>query len=127
MIPDTVLPWRGASVTARALHHERGCESVDLEHFTGRRGDALVKCRGCGRLALAPEDAPVAPTPHRTPVAPPVARVAASEYVCRDHGVPVSWRGTGCPSCVAEHQQRVAQRARDRAGRLARAAARAAR
>ena len=54
------------------------------------------------------------------PAPAPVAVTLASRYRCGDHPeVPVTWKGTGCPECEAEHAAR--QRDREHAARVRRA------
>ena len=94
------------------IRHEPDCTSRDdstVYLTTGSRGDAMRRCRDCGRFELG-----AAPRPARTrtrPTAPAVAAVDAPEpapaspvavvrYRCRDHNKPVNWRGRGCPACT---------------------------
>ena len=94
------------------IRHEPDCTSRDdstVYLTTGSRGDAMRRCRDCGRFELG-----AAPRPARTrtrPTAPAVAAVDAPEpaplpavavarYRCRDHDKPVNWRGRGCTECT---------------------------
>ncbi len=106
-------------MTDRVIHHRDNCRGVELEPIRGRLGDDLVRCRGCGRFALAPMQPAATVTPERDDPPPVVVAVltppAASGWVCRLHSRPVSWRGTGCPECVAEHAARQRTRAQVKA------------
>lgn len=124
-------------MTAPRIFHEYDCTGPELFDTVGRRGDPIVRCRACGRFALAsPKARPVAPVapveprpvldmprPSRVrpaaavavvepaPAPAPVAVTLASRYRCGGHpDAPVTWKGTGCPECEHEH----AARQRDR-------------
>jgi len=102
----------------RFIRHLPDCGGADLEEFTGRLGDALVRCRGCGRMGLA--GLPAAKVPPLSP------RRVVTGWVCGEHlDRPVTWRGTGCPECAADRDARARlvelERARRRAEREAQA------
>lgn len=84
---------------AEVMTHAPDCYGVDLYETTGRRGDPMTRCRGCGRFTLAkPVEsataaavAPVAPRPAPRPAprmvdeSPRVLTIPPSGYVAR-HG-----------------------------------------
>lgn len=107
-----------ADVDAAAnIPHHAGCTATHWR-VTDARKDRLVTCSGCGRFAKAgPSAAPAELTDELTDAPPPIL----SRYRCREHPEnPVSWRGTGCPACDADHRRR--QQARERSARDARRA-----
>lgn len=118
------------------IHHELNCPKPGTELATGTKGDTMERCTYCrawAPIGTAPHNlrrrtepvqtrratatttrytAPVAvvePEPDPEP-APSVRGVLTARYVCRDHGRPVTWKGTGCRECRAAH----ADRQRDR-------------
>lgn len=107
-----------ADVEAAAnIPHHAGCTATAWR-VTDARRDRLVTCSGCGRFAKAGPSAALGElTDELTDAPPPIL----SRWRCREHPEnPVSWRGTGCPACDADHRQR--QQARERSARDARRA-----
>lgn len=98
----------------RPLYHAPDCPGPDINTVRGRLGDTLERCRACGRWGVKP---PEYVTPERVEQTAVVAIAQAARWVCGLHGRPVSWRGTGCPECRAEHAGRERERAEERARR----------
>ncbi len=92
---------------ARLEHRRDACNG---QIITRLRDDArtVTTCRGCGAKVFHDEDdGPAEVVPDSTP------------WRCREHLARVTWRGTGCPDCAAEHRTRQQRRAALRAKRLA--------
>jgi uncharacterized Zn finger protein (UPF0148 family) len=41
-----------------------------------------------------------------------------TNFVCPEHGAPVTWRGTGCPWCDHDHAERLEREQRRRQSRI---------
>ena len=113
------------------IRHELDCTSRDdstVYLTTGSRGDAMRRCRDCGRFELGAEPRPsIRPRPQPAAVAvvavveepepvPVPVVVPAARWVCRDHGNAVSWRGRGCARCTEFLAMTAAERRRARQG-----------
>ena len=76
------------------IEHRRTCVSPNVSVFTGERGDKLARCLTCSRYCVL-EAAPAPPADVRAPV--------PSSFRCGAHPTePVTWKGTGCPTCTQE-------------------------
>ena len=98
-----------ATVDEAGIRHQSDCAKPSLTHYVGNRGDQIVRCRTCGRWAVAepaahqpvhrasPSDRPRAVTDQPQPAEEPPA---LRGWVCREHPTqPVNWRGRGCSTC----------------------------
>lgn len=88
------------------IRHAPNCKGEDVHEVTGRFGDLLARCNGCGWFVVLDGTEPPA-----EPVSRP--RRAPVRLVCREHhGEPVTANGKGCRPCANDHAQRVAARKR---------------
>lgn len=88
---------------APQITHRDDCTSPsNTRRVRGKSGDLLLRCRSCNRFVVLADGTP--PYAASTPDVPelPAPPAPRSRYVCREHGTPVSWRGTGCRRCAAE-------------------------
>ena len=51
-------------------------------------------------------------TPTEQTDQPRAPRETRVQYVCREHGTPVTWQGTGCPHCLADPGRRARRKRR---------------
>ena len=95
--------------TRDVLHHGRGCPEPPLTEFVGSHGDLIERCDECERWrSLGPADEVLAER---------IVNGRRGRYVCRVHGQPVTWKGTGCAGCASERAQaRARRRNRSEAG-----------
>lgn len=115
------------------VQHKTTCPGPDEFDSIGARGDAVTRCRACGRFALARSSTQTRrgrtqfdevidmPRPPWQPLAskpaspkPAAAPALPDRYRCAVHiDRRVTWRGTGCPDC--EHERAARQRDREEA------------
>lgn len=89
-----------AEALARKLLKPLGVALVALVALVG-----FASCNGRPATSTTPAPPPV--------TAPAAAPVAPSNYRCGNHpDQRVTWRGTGCPHCEADHRHRMQQRRR---------------
>lgn len=107
------------------IRHAKDCPAPVPHRTVGRRlGEPMTRCRNCGRFALDSETprprpqeaAPAVKAPQVKAAAVPVVVTPTGRpaLVCRDHHKPVTWKGSGCPSCDVERAERIATRERKR-------------
>lgn len=92
------------------LRHEPSCTSTQTRRVRGRHGDLLERCRECRGYRVVSDDepddrSPGAPRPREDDTPPTPRPVLVSAYRCREHGRPVTFRGTGCPECDAPRRR----------------------
>jgi hypothetical protein len=88
-------------------HRTPNCHGAP-SRYPGHLGDTLEGCGICKAFRVIPPS-------DETPEQPP--RHHRTGYVCRTHGTPVRWTGTGCQPCAQEIDNARAARRLSRAKR----------
>lgn len=85
------------------LRHRSDCaqEERDVQRWRGRQGDLMERCGSCGRIAQVGEELR---RPERA------AELFTSNYYCREHLNPVTFKGFGCLECAEDKAERQALR-----------------